>query len=108
MLSALERLTGQLLAGGLYLFGAAYVAAPYLSWDVSAAALAAAFGALPLLAKVGAKFAVALPFVFHCANGVRNLVWSTARFLGIRQVVRSGWFTVGVAVLGAGGLAWFV
>lgn len=101
----LERNTGILLAGGLYLFSTAYLASSYLGWDLSSASLAAAFGDLPIAVKTATKFAVAWPFVFHCVNGVRYLVFASGRMLTNRLVIRTGWAAVGISTLGAVGLA---
>lgn len=51
------------------------------------------------------KFLVSVPFVFHCVNGVRHLVWDSGRQFGNRRVVRSGWVVVGATVVGSLGLA---
>ncbi|KAI9828392.1 MAG: hypothetical protein M1832_002820 [Thelocarpon impressellum] len=104
-LSALNRITGSALSGGLYVFATAYLAAPLLGWHLDSAALAAAFGSLPVAAKVATKFLVALPFTFHSFNGVRHLVWDTGREFGNAQVVRTGWMVVGATVVGSGILA---
>ncbi len=45
--SSLERITGIALGGSLYIFGIAYLASPYLGWDLSSSALAAAMAGLP-------------------------------------------------------------
>jgi succinate dehydrogenase/fumarate reductase cytochrome b subunit len=39
--------------------------------------MAAAFGSLPVAAKVGIKSLIAWPFAYHSINGVRHLVWDT-------------------------------
>lgn len=39
--------------------------------------MAAAFGSLPVAAKVGIKTIVAFPFAFHSINGIRHLTWDT-------------------------------
>ncbi|EEP82192.1 predicted protein [Uncinocarpus reesii 1704] len=108
VLSSLERLTGMAFSGGLYLFGIAYVLSPYLGWGLSAASMATAFGALPLAAKVAAKFTIAWPFVFHCLNGVKCVVWSSGKFLTNQGVKKTGMLTVGAATIGAIALAFFV
>jgi succinate dehydrogenase (ubiquinone) cytochrome b560 subunit len=57
--------------------GAAYLIFPAIGWGFDAASLAAAFGTLPLLAKVGIKSFVAFPFAFHALNGLRHLTWDS-------------------------------
>ncbi|EFW20928.1 succinate dehydrogenase cytochrome b560 subunit [Coccidioides posadasii str. Silveira] len=108
VVSSLERLTGMMLSGGLYLFGTAYVVSPYLGWDLSSASLAAAFGALPFATKAAAKFSIAWPFLFHCLNGTKYMVWSWGKLLNNKAVIQAGLVTVGTATAGAAALALFV
>ena len=68
--------------------------------------MAAAFGSLPILAKFGIKYLVALPFTFHSWNGIRHLVWDLGRELGNKSVQRSGWFVVGLTFVTSGLLAY--
>lgn len=68
--------------------------------------MAAAFGSLPVAAKVAVKFGVALPFAFHSWNGVRHLVWDMGWEFGNKQVQRTGWAVVGLTVGSAGLLAY--
>nr|POE65653.1 succinate dehydrogenase cytochrome b subunit, mitochondrial [Quercus suber] len=88
ILSSLNRITGVALSGGFYLFGAAYLVAPYLGWHLETAVLAAAFAKWPLFAKVGVKSLVALPFTFHSFNGLRHLTWDTASMISTCYVIR--------------------
>ncbi|OXV12093.1 hypothetical protein Egran_00145 [Elaphomyces granulatus] len=99
--SALHRVTGAALSGGLYVFATAYLVAPLLGWHLESASLAAAFGALPLAAKLIVKLGVALPFTFHSFNGVRHLIWDLGRNLTNKQVITSGWTVVGLSVTSA-------
>jgi succinate dehydrogenase (ubiquinone) cytochrome b560 subunit len=99
--SALHRITGSVLSGGLYVFATAYLVAPLLGWHLESASLAAAFGALPLAAKLIVKLGVALPFTFHSFNGVRHLIWDLGRNLTNKQVITSGWTVVGLSVTSA-------
>ncbi len=103
--SALNRITGSVLSGGFYAFGAAYLVAPLFGWHLESASMAAAFGAWPVALKVAAKFTVAFPFTFHGLNGVRHLVWDMGRELSNKQVQRTGWAVVGLSVTGAAVLA---
>ena len=68
--------------------------------------MAAAFGSLPVLAKFGIKYLVALPFTFHSFNGIRHLVWDTGRELGNKAVQRTGWLVVGLTFVTSGILAY--
>ena len=104
-LSGLNRITGSVLSGAFYIFGFSYLVAPLFGWHIESPALVAAFGSLPVLAKVGIKFGVALPFAFHCYNGLRHLVWDTGKGFANQTVIKSGWFVVGLSVVTAVGLA---
>jgi succinate dehydrogenase (ubiquinone) cytochrome b560 subunit len=108
ILSITHRITGSVLSGGFYIFGSAYLVAPLLGWHLDSVSLAAAFGAWPLLAKAGVKFALAWPFTFHCLNGLRHLMWDFALGFKNKFVIQSGWTVVGASLLSALGLAAFV
>ncbi|KAJ5726580.1 uncharacterized protein N7483_007937 [Penicillium malachiteum] len=103
--SAMERNTGLLLAGGMYLFGTSYLVAPWLGWDLSSAALVAAFGSLPVAAKLGLKFLVAWPFTFHLFAGIRYTVSAAGYTLNNKaQIIKVAWAVVGSSALAAIGL----
>ncbi|KAL4926792.1 succinate:quinone oxidoreductase subunit C [Aspergillus undulatus] len=106
--SALERITGLLLAGPLYLYGTVYFLAPHLGlgWDLSSASIAAVVAGFPAVVRVGLKFALAWPFTFHVVNGVRYLVTAvgTGTMRSRGQVVKIAWAVVGVSFVGAAGL----
>lgn len=104
-LSGLNRITGSFLSGGFYLFGAAYLVAPYLGWHLETAVLAASFAKWPAVLNVGAKMIVAWPFTFHCFNGLRHLAWDTASMISNKQVSQTGWFVVGLSFVSAAVLA---
>ncbi|EZF22984.1 succinate dehydrogenase, cytochrome b556 subunit [Trichophyton rubrum D6] len=104
-LSSLNRITGAILSGGLYIFASAYLVSPLLGWHLESASLAAAFAALPIAAKVAMKFTMALPFTFHCFNGVRHLVWDLGKQLTNQQVITTGWTVVGLTLTSALALA---
>ncbi|KAL4892428.1 hypothetical protein BDV59DRAFT_179930 [Aspergillus ambiguus] len=107
--SAMERNTGIMLSGTLYLFATAYLFSPMLGWDLSSASLVTAFGALPVAVKAGVKFLAAWPFTFHFFNGVRFTVAATAQTLKNRdQMAKIAWAMMGCSVVSAAGLAWFV
>jgi succinate dehydrogenase (ubiquinone) cytochrome b560 subunit len=87
-LSALNRITGCIISGGtrfnhvtksigVYVFGAAYLVSPIFGWHLDVPTMAAAFGSLPVVAKVGIKSLIAFPFAFHSINGLRHLSWDT-------------------------------
>lgn len=108
ILSALNRITGCVLSGGFYVFGAAYLVAPVIGLDLSSASMAAAFAAWPLLLKISAKFLVALPFTFHGLNGLRHLLWDVGKTFKNSQVIQSGWAVVGLSFASALGLVFFL
>lgn len=87
------------LSGGIYVFALAYLAAPTLGLHLESATIAAAFGSLPVAAKVGIKAAVALPFTFHSWNGIRHLLWDTGKALDIKGVYRTGYVVLGLTTL---------
>lgn len=68
---------------------------------MDSASLAAAFGSLPVLAKVGLKGLVAFPFTFHSFNGIRHLVWDLGKEFSNKAVIRSGWTVVGISAVSA-------
>lgn len=103
--SILNRITGSILSGGLYIFGAAYLAAPLFGWNLSAAALAAGFAKWPVILKVLAKVGISWPFAFHSFNGIRHLVWDMGSQMTNLQVVRTGWFVIGLSTVSAVALA---
>lgn len=51
------------------------------------------------------KLGLAMPFTYHCINGVRHLVWDTGRFLTNKQVIQTGWAMVGLSTVSALALA---
>ncbi|KAI9707615.1 MAG: hypothetical protein M1836_000576 [Candelina mexicana] len=105
-LSGLNRITGSVLSGGLYTFGAAYLVAPLFGWHLESASMAAAFASWPVIAKVATKFFISLPFTFHSFNGVRHLIWDTGSKFGNKQIQRSGWFVVGLTFVTSALLAY--
>ena len=106
--SPFHRITGCLLSGAFYCFGAAYLVAQLFGWHLDSATLVAAFGNLPAGAKIAAKFVMAWPLTFHCVNGVGHLIWDTGRRYSKRAIVTQGWTIVGVSLVGAGYLTTMV
>ncbi|KAL4869915.1 hypothetical protein BDV12DRAFT_70703 [Aspergillus spectabilis] len=104
--SAMERNTGLLFSGPLYLFATSYLIAPYLGWDLSSTSIVAATAGLPVAAKLGLKFALAWPFTFHVINGVRYVVtaFGSQTLRNREQTVRIAWAVVGTSLLSAVGL----
>jgi len=105
ILSIMTRFTGGALSAGFYVFGAAYLVSPLFGWHLDSASLAAAFGTWPVMAKMLAKFTVALPFTFHSFNGVRHLIWDMGKEFKNQQVIRTGWAVIGLTLVSSLGLA---
>ncbi|OJJ49097.1 hypothetical protein ASPZODRAFT_13834 [Penicilliopsis zonata CBS 506.65] len=103
--SAMERNTGLLFSGSLYLFGMSYLVSPMLGWDLSAASLVTAVAAWPVAVKLGVKFALAWPFTFHVINGMRYLAVSGAKTIDNKAMfVRIAWGVVATSFVSAVGL----
>ncbi|KAJ5688925.1 hypothetical protein N7462_003317 [Penicillium macrosclerotiorum] len=103
--SSLHRITGVALSGTLYLWATAYLASPTLGWHLESASMVAAMAALPIAAKVALKATLALPFTYHCMNGVRHLTWDLGRGLSNSAIIKSGWTVIGLSVTSALALA---
>ena len=67
--------------------------------------MVAAMGALPVAAKILIKSTLALPFTYHCMNGLRHLTWDLGRGLTNPAIIKSGWAVVGLSVTSALALA---
>lgn len=105
ILSSLNRITGATLAGGLYIFGTAYLAAPLFGFILDSASMAAAFASWPVFLKVATKLTIAFPFTFHSVNGLRHLVWDFGKGFTNQQVIKTGWTVLGLSVTSALALA---
>lgn len=99
VLSSLHRITGVFMAFGFYGLTCGYAAASILNIPFDITSMVAAFGSLPVIAKVGAKAAMAFPFAFHSFNGVRHLVWDFGKELTIKGVYRTGYAVVALTGL---------
>lgn len=96
-----HRITGCILSGAFYVFGTAYLIAPYVGWHLESATIAAAFAAWPFALRFATKMFFAVPFVYHSVNGLRHLVWDTASMITNEKVIQSGWIAVGLTALGS-------
>jgi len=95
-LSILHRITGVLLSFGFLLL-VYWLAAAAAGADRYAVAVATLSSPLAQLVLFGAAFA----FCYHLLNGIRHLVWDTARGFELRTARRSGWaVAIGALVLG--------
>jgi succinate dehydrogenase (ubiquinone) cytochrome b560 subunit len=97
--SSLNRITGITLSGSLYLFGIAYLIAPYTGWHLETQSMVAAVAAWPAVVKGGIKAFFALPFFFHSFNGIRHLAWDMGVGFKNQQVIRTGWGVVGLTAV---------
>ncbi|KAH8731819.1 mitochondrial succinate dehydrogenase cytochrome b560 subunit C [Phaeosphaeriaceae sp. PMI808] len=97
--SGLNRVTGVVLSGSLYLFGFAYLAAPYTGWHLETQAMVAAVAAWPAAVKVGIKAFFATPFFFHSINGLRHLSWDLGIGFKNATVIKTGWTAVAFTAL---------
>ncbi len=100
-MSMFHRITGATLSVGIYAFGAAYLVAPLFGWHLESATLAASFASLPIFAKILFKTLAAYPFTYHGLNGIRHLVWDTGAAMTNKQVIVTGWTTIGLATVAA-------
>jgi succinate dehydrogenase (ubiquinone) cytochrome b560 subunit len=96
LLSSLNRVTGIILSGSLYIFGFAYLAAPYTGWHLETQSMVAAVAAWPAAVKMGIKTFFAWPFFFHSINGFRHLAWDMGVGMKNAQVIKTGWTAVGL------------
>lgn len=95
----MNRVTGITLSGSLYLFGIAYLIAPYTGWHLETASMVAAVAAWPAAVKAGVKAFFAFPFFYHSLNGLRHLGWDIGLGFKNQQVIRTGWSVVGLTVV---------
>ncbi|WBW75620.1 succinate dehydrogenase (ubiquinone) cytochrome b subunit [Schizosaccharomyces osmophilus] len=104
-LSSLHRVTGVALAGTLYLFATGYLVAPLAGYSLDTETISSLLQQIPTWIKVPAKFAVSYPFTFHIFNGLRHLIWDTAKELTLKGVYRTGYAVLIASVLTSGYLS---
>ncbi|EFR00203.1 succinate dehydrogenase cytochrome B subunit [Nannizzia gypsea CBS 118893] len=97
--SSLQRITGAVLSGSLYLFAVSYLASPYLGWDLSSDSLSAAMASLPWAGKATVKFVIAWPFMFHVFNSLRHLAWDIGKGFAMKTVSQTGILSAGLQKL---------
>jgi len=97
--SSFNRITGVTLSGALYLFGFAYLAAPYTGWHLETQAMVATVAAWPAAVKIGLKSFFAFPFFFHSFNGLRHLAWDLGVGMTNQAVIKTGWGAVGLTAV---------
>ncbi|KAK5111314.1 hypothetical protein LTR62_005154 [Meristemomyces frigidus] len=103
--SIINRITGSLMSGTFYLFGAAYLAAPVFGWHLETATIAAAFASWPVILQFLTKVVFGWQFTYHTFNGVRHLMWDTASGITNKAVNQTGWFVMGLSTVSAVALA---
>lgn len=96
--SGAHRITGVGLSAGMYGFALAYLTQGLHGIPLDSASIAAAFGSLPVFAKISLKSVIGLMFSYHAINGVRHLTWDTGKMLSNRAVIISGFTVVGLSV----------
>ncbi|KAJ5688908.1 hypothetical protein N7462_003300 [Penicillium macrosclerotiorum] len=96
--SALQRITGILLSGGLYGFATLYLLAPAIGFQLDSESMIAAFGALPVTIKTALKFGIAMPFTYHGFNGFKHLIWDTGRLLSKTTNGKASWAVLACSV----------
>ncbi|CAO2647402.1 Nn.00g083240.m01.CDS01 [Neocucurbitaria sp. VM-36] len=96
--SGLNRVSGLMLSGPLYIFGIAYLAAPTLGWHLETQSMVAAVAAWSATSKIALKTFFALPFFYHGINGFRHLAWDLGVGFKNQTVIRTGWTMIGLSV----------
>ncbi|EEQ29636.1 hypothetical protein McanMca71_006718 [Microsporum canis] len=106
--SSLQRITGVVLSGGLYLFGISYLASSYFGWGLSSESLSAAMASLPWSGKAAVKFVIAWPLMFHTFNNLRHLAWDMGKGFAMKTVCQTGYLSAGMSIIVAAGVAlWY-
>lgn len=101
VLSGLHRITGVFLAAGFYGITCTYALASFANFDFDATSIYQTIQDLPLALKYTARAALAYPFVFHFANGIRHYSWDLGKGFSIAAIYRSGYIVLGTtAILG--------
>ncbi|KAG0366959.1 hypothetical protein BC939DRAFT_452239 [Gamsiella multidivaricata] len=104
-MSLFHRATGGALAVGFYGGAIAYAVGPMVGLGFDAATVTSAIATLPVAAKIAGKFVVAFPFTYHSFNGIRHLLWDTARGLTLKGVYATGYTVLGLSTVSAVALA---
>ncbi|KAI1315002.1 cytochrome b subunit of succinate dehydrogenase, Sdh3p [Mortierella claussenii] len=104
-MSLFHRATGGVLAVGFYGGAIAYAVGPLVGLGFDAATVTSTIATLPVAAKVAGKFIVAYPFTYHAFNGIRHLIWDTAKGLTLKGVYVTGYTVLGLSTASAVALA---
>ncbi|KAF9571279.1 cytochrome b subunit of succinate dehydrogenase, Sdh3p [Mortierella alpina] len=104
-MSMFHRATGGAVAVGFYAGAIAYAVGPMFGLGFDAASVTSVIATVPTAAKIGAKFIVAYPFTYHSFNGIRHLLWDSARGLTLKGVYSTGYTVLGLSTVSAVALA---
>ncbi|KAF9113546.1 cytochrome b subunit of succinate dehydrogenase, Sdh3p [Mortierella sp. AM989] len=104
-MSLFHRATGGALAVGFYGGAIAYAVGPLVGLGFDSATVVSTIATLPVAAKVAGKFIVAYPFTYHTFNGIRHLLWDTAKGLTLKGVYATGYTVLGLSTVSAVALA---
>lgn len=100
VMSALHRLSGVALAAGFYGVTCSFAAASILGVPIDPSALVNFFAGLPTFMDYALKAVVGFPFVYHCINGVRHLIWDSSHMTSLKGVYLTGYITIGLTAVG--------
>lgn len=100
VMSALHRITGVALAAGFYGVTCSFAVASILGVPIDPSALVNLFASLPTAVDYALKAVVGFPFVYHCINGVRHLIWDSSHMTTLKGVYLTGYITIGLTAVG--------
>lgn len=86
------------MGAAFYALTCTYAATSLFTIPFDSTIIASALSDLPVGVKYLGKAAMAYPFVFHTANGIRHLVWDFGKELTIPGVYRTGYAVLAATV----------
>ncbi|XP_014671003.1 PREDICTED: succinate dehydrogenase cytochrome b560 subunit, mitochondrial-like [Priapulus caudatus] len=97
LLSGTHRLTGFIMYTGLAAIAAATLIVPasYPAWIAAIKTWPIAIPAIIYPAKVGAAFTV----FYHLLNGIRHIAWDFGKGFAMKDINRSGYVAMGLALI---------
>ncbi|XP_071523245.1 succinate dehydrogenase cytochrome b560 subunit, mitochondrial-like [Panulirus ornatus] len=102
LLSLTHRASGIVLSGVLSAFSIGMLALPGSYPYYLGLVQTMEFGGLIIF---GAKFCLALPFMYHLCNGIRHLVWDLGYGFTLRTLYKTGYAVVGLSLVLSGVVA---
>lgn len=99
-LSGAHRVMGGVMGATTYAGVLAYLTLPYVGYSFDSASIVALVAPLPVAAKLAAKVTLATPFVYHCVNGVRHLLWDAGFFLTMKGIYQSAYAMLATTAVG--------